>query len=85
MIVLWSLSGKDAKVRGLAAPSNLSMNQNLDGHSGKLIIIIVIITVVDCVIRGLPVLKCTGITISPWNLTFMIVFHQIYETGKIEF
>ena len=27
--------GKDAKVRGLAAPSNLSMNQNLDGHTGK--------------------------------------------------
>lgn len=26
--------GKDAKVRGLAAPSNLSMNQNLDGHTG---------------------------------------------------
>lgn len=26
--------GKDARVRGLAAPSNLSMNQNLEGHSG---------------------------------------------------
>ena len=31
----WGLSGKDARVRGLAAPSNLSMNQNLEGHSGK--------------------------------------------------
>ena len=27
--------GKDAKVKGLAAPSNLSMNQTLEGHSGK--------------------------------------------------
>ncbi|KAI0210975.1 WD repeat-containing protein 35 [Lamellibrachia satsuma] len=26
--------GKDIKVRGLAAPSNLSMNQTLEGHSG---------------------------------------------------
>ncbi|RMX47135.1 hypothetical protein pdam_00018680 [Pocillopora damicornis] len=26
--------GKDAKVRGLAAPSNLSMNQTLEGHTG---------------------------------------------------
>lgn len=25
----------DAKLRGLAAPNNLSMNQNLEGHSGK--------------------------------------------------
>ena len=49
--VLWAFSGKDAKVRGLAAPSNLSMNQNLDGHSGKLVIIIIIVTVVD-IIRG---------------------------------
>ena len=27
--------GKDAKVKGLAAPSNLSMNQTLEGHSGR--------------------------------------------------
>lgn len=27
--------GKDVKVKGLAAPSNLSMNQTLEGHSGK--------------------------------------------------
>ena len=27
--------GKDAKAKGLAAPSNLSMNQSLEGHSGK--------------------------------------------------
>ena len=26
--------GKDGKVRGLAAPSNLSMNQTLEGHAG---------------------------------------------------
>lgn len=26
--------GKDAKMKGLAAPSNLSMNQSLDGHNG---------------------------------------------------
>lgn len=25
----------DAKLRGLAAPSNLSMNQTLEGHSGE--------------------------------------------------
>ncbi|PVD32416.1 hypothetical protein C0Q70_07850 [Pomacea canaliculata] len=27
-------AGKDAKVKGLAAPSNLSMNQSLEGHAG---------------------------------------------------
>ena len=27
-------SGKDVKAKGLAAPSNLSMNQTLEGHSG---------------------------------------------------
>ncbi|XP_015772966.1 PREDICTED: WD repeat-containing protein 35-like [Acropora digitifera] len=37
--VLWELSRKDAKVRGLAAPSNLSMNQNLDKHSGAVQIV----------------------------------------------
>lgn len=25
----------EAKIKGLAAPSNLSMNQTLEGHSGK--------------------------------------------------
>ncbi|KAG8232917.1 hypothetical protein J437_LFUL011026 [Ladona fulva] len=29
-------SGKDNKVKGLAAPSNLSMNQTLEGHSGQI-------------------------------------------------
>ena len=29
-------SGKDGKVKGLAAPSNLSMNQTLDGHNGQI-------------------------------------------------
>jgi len=28
------VSGKDVKAKGLAAPSNLSMNQTLEGHSG---------------------------------------------------
>ena len=27
-------SGKDVKAKGLAAPSNLSMNQSLEGHNG---------------------------------------------------
>ena len=26
--------GKDGKIRGMAAPSNLSMNQTLEGHNG---------------------------------------------------
>jgi hypothetical protein len=26
---------RDAKLKGLAAPSNLSMNQTLEGHNGK--------------------------------------------------
>ncbi|XP_076068879.1 intraflagellar transport protein Oseg4 [Oratosquilla oratoria] len=29
-------AGKDNKVKGLAAPSNLSMNQTLEGHSGQI-------------------------------------------------
>ncbi|XP_067008662.1 WD repeat-containing protein 35 [Anabrus simplex] len=29
-------SGKDGKLKGLAAPSNLSMNQTLEGHSGHI-------------------------------------------------
>ncbi|MPC30130.1 WD repeat-containing protein 35 [Portunus trituberculatus] len=29
-------AGKDAKIKGLAAPSNLSMNQTLEGHSGTI-------------------------------------------------
>lgn len=55
--VLWELSGKDAKVRGLAAPSNLSMNQNLDKHSGKLIIIIIIVMVTVVVSLGVTYAK----------------------------
>ncbi|XP_039278851.1 WD repeat-containing protein 35 [Nilaparvata lugens] len=31
--------GKDAKVKGLAAPANLSMNQTLEGHNGKIQVI----------------------------------------------
>jgi WD repeat-containing protein 35 len=27
-------TGQDAKVKGIAAPSNLSMNQTLEGHTG---------------------------------------------------
>ena len=29
-------SGKDGKTKGLAAPSNLSMNQTLEGHTGQI-------------------------------------------------
>ena len=29
-------SGKDGKIKGLAAPSNLSMNQTLEGHNGQI-------------------------------------------------
>jgi len=32
-----NLLGSDAKMKGLAAPSNLSMNQTLEGHSGNAI------------------------------------------------
>lgn len=35
-LLLSALSTDDAKIKGLAAPSNLSMNQTLEGHSGKL-------------------------------------------------
>ncbi|ELT97636.1 hypothetical protein CAPTEDRAFT_160931 [Capitella teleta] len=34
VLKLETQSGKDPKVKGLAAPSNLSMNQTLEGHSG---------------------------------------------------
>ncbi|KAK3766441.1 hypothetical protein RRG08_056115 [Elysia crispata] len=34
VVKLETQTGKDAKVKGLAAPSNLSMNQSLEGHSG---------------------------------------------------
>lgn len=33
------LSVDDARVKGLAAPSNLSMNQTLEGHSGKSVLL----------------------------------------------
>jgi hypothetical protein len=37
---LWQVlkleAGKDGKVKGLAAPSNLSMNQTLEGHNGQI-------------------------------------------------
>lgn len=29
------LNPDDARLKGLAAPSNLSMNQTLEGHSGE--------------------------------------------------
>ena len=38
---LFFSTGKDAKVKGLAAPSNLSMNQTLEGHSGMLNLLLV--------------------------------------------
>ncbi|KAL5015358.1 hypothetical protein ScPMuIL_009628 [Solemya velum] len=34
VLKLETQTGKDVKVKGLAAPSNLSMNQTLEGHSG---------------------------------------------------
>ncbi|KAH9492608.1 WD repeat-containing protein 35 [Bulinus truncatus] len=34
VVKLEAQTGNDAKVKGLAAPSNLSMNQSLEGHSG---------------------------------------------------
>ena len=30
---------KDVKIKGLAAPSNLSMNQTLDGHNGRVLLV----------------------------------------------
>lgn len=32
---LFPLTSDDARLKGLAAPSNLSMNQTLEGHSGE--------------------------------------------------
>ena len=32
-------TGKEGKVKGLAAPSNLSMNQTLEGHQGQIQVI----------------------------------------------
>ena len=37
MILNFRFTGSDQKVRGLAAPSNLSMNQTLEGHTGMYI------------------------------------------------
>lgn len=36
VLKLETQAGKDPKVKGLAAPSNLSMNQTLEGHSGEI-------------------------------------------------
>jgi WD repeat-containing protein 35 len=35
VLKLESQNSKDPKAKGLAAPSNLSMNQTLEGHQGK--------------------------------------------------
>ena len=35
VLKLETQASKNSKVRGLAAPSNLSMNQAMEGHSGK--------------------------------------------------
>lgn len=32
-------TGKEGKVKGLAAPANLSMNQTLEGHNGQIQVI----------------------------------------------
>ena len=37
MLKLEPTGGKDQKTRGVAAPSNLSMNQTLDGHKGAVV------------------------------------------------
>ena len=37
MLQLETQQSKDAKIKGLAAPSNLSMNQSLEGHNGGLV------------------------------------------------
>ena len=31
---------KDGKVKGLAAPSNLAMNQTLEGHNGQIQVVV---------------------------------------------
>lgn len=36
MLKLEAGKDKDGKVKGLAAPSNLSMNQTLEGHNGQI-------------------------------------------------
>ena len=38
MLKLEPQQAKDAKLKGLAAPSNLSMNQTLDGHNGEAVV-----------------------------------------------
>lgn len=35
VLKLESQATKDPKTKGLAAPSNLSMNQTLEGHNGE--------------------------------------------------
>lgn len=33
------IASKDPKLKGLAAPTNLSMNQSLEGHNGQLLLL----------------------------------------------
>jgi len=33
------ITGNDAKLRGVAAPTNLTMNNTLDGHKGKVVVV----------------------------------------------
>ena len=40
---IWTLkleTSKDGKVKGLAAPSNLAMNQTLEGHNGQIQVVV---------------------------------------------
>ena len=37
VLKLESQAGKDSKAKGVAAPSNLSMNQTLEGHNGAVV------------------------------------------------
>lgn len=38
-ICIFFFPGKEGKVKGLAAPANLSMNQTLEGHNGQIQVI----------------------------------------------
>ena len=42
VLKLESQVSKDSKTRGLAAPSNLSMNQTLEGHNGIILQLFVV-------------------------------------------
>ena len=56
IIIIIIIVDKDAKVKGLAAPSTLAMNQTLEAHHGithvlLIIIIIIILGIIVCYIN----------------------------------